>query len=100
MIRAKRSGVWFRLRRRQRGMFELAMRLRVKFQSHDLLRALVSVLKELRETCDPVGGALVRGMRLAWALSESAVRWGNVSARVWRNDLNYIRFLAMGVEFL
>ena len=100
MIRAKRAGTWFRLRRRERGMFELAMRLNVKLQSRDLLRALVSVLKDLRQTCDPVGGALVMGMRLAWALSESAVRWGNESARAWRNDLSYVRFLAMGVEFL
>jgi hypothetical protein len=99
MIRAKRSGTWFRLLRRERKMFELAMRLDVKLQSHDLLRALVSVLKSLRETCDTAGAAFVRGVHLAWAISESAVRWGNEEAREWRNDLNFVRFLAIDLEY-
>ena len=98
MIRAKRSGIWFRLLRRERGMYELAMRLEVKLQSHDLLRALLSVLKSLRETCTRVGAASVHAMRLAWAFSEAAVRWGNARAREWRNDLNYIRFLAIDLD--
>ena len=79
-------------------MFELAMRLNVKLQSHELLRALVAVLKDLRETCDRVGAAFVRGMQLAWAISEAAVGWGNTRAREWRNDLDYIRFLAIDIE--
>ena len=98
MIRAKRAGTWFRLRRRERGMYELAMKLEVKLQSHDLLRALVSVLKSLRETCDRAGAAFVRAMREAWTISEAAVGWGNQAAREWRNNLEYIRFLAMDVK--
>ena len=98
MIRAKRSGIWFRLRRRERGMFELAIRLKVKLQSHDLLRALVAVLKDLRQTCDRAGAAFLRAMRLAWGISETAVGWGNPRAREWRNDLSYIRFLAIDLD--
>ena len=99
MIRAKRAGTWFRLLRRERKMYELAMRLDVKLQSQDLLRALVSVLKSLRQTCDRAGAAFVRAMRQAWAISDSAVQWGNAEAREWRNDLNFVRFLAINLEY-
>lgn len=70
------------------------MRLDVKLQSPELLRALVSILKTLRQTVDQAGAAFMRAMRLAWAISEAAVSWGNVEARNWRNDRNYIVYLA------
>jgi hypothetical protein len=95
MIRAKRAGTWFGLGRAQRGLYGLAMRLDVKLQSPELLKALVSVLKSLRQTCDRAGVAFIRAMRLAWAISEAAVRWGNPEARHWRNDQEFIRFLAI-----
>ena len=98
MIKAKRAGTWFKLPRLQRSLYSLAMRLDVKLQSRELLRALVSVLKALRQTCDKAGIAFVGAMRLAWAYSEAAVGWGNAKAREWRNDGNYIRFLASGLE--
>ena len=94
MIKAKRAGTWFRLCRRERGLFELAMRLGVRFQSHDLLRALVSVLKNLKQTFDAGFMALMKATRIAWAFSEAAVRGGYREARRWRNDQDYIRFLA------
>ena len=98
MIRAKRAGTWFGLDRVKRGLYSLAMRLDLKLESHELLRALVSVLKCLRETCDRAGVAFVRALRLAWAISEAAVGWGNAKARDWRNDQTYIRFLAVSLE--
>ena len=98
MIRAKRAGTWFRLPRMQRMLYGLAMRLEVKLQSPELLKALVSVLKRLRETCTSAGFAFVRAMSLAWAISEAAVMWGNPKARGWRNDRNYIRFLQFSQE--
>jgi len=95
MIRAKRGGGWFRIPKRERSMYSLAMRLEVKFQSRDLLRALVSVLKHLKEACDAGYIALTKGIRIAWAFSNAAVSWGNEDARKWRGDRNYIRFLAL-----
>ena len=95
MTRAKRAGTWFRLCRRERAMYGLALRLDVKFQSHDLLKALVSVLKNLRDSCDRGYVALMKGTRLAWNFSEAAVTWGNERAREWRNDRTYIKFLAV-----
>ena len=97
MIRAKRTGTWFRLPKLQRSLYGLAMRLEVKLQSRDLLRALVSILKTLKETCDRTGVAFVRATRLAWAISEAAVGWGNAKARDWRNDTKYVRFLAIAL---
>ena len=94
MIRAKRAGTWFRLRRQERGMYELAMRLDVKLQSHDLLKALVNVLRSLRERFDDGYRILMKAMGVAWAFSDFAVKGGNESAREWRHDWNYIRFLA------
>ena len=82
----------------QRRLYGLAMRLDVKLQSKELLKALVSILKALRQTCDRAGAAFVGAMRLAWAISEAAVGWGNPEAREWRNDLAYIRFLAVASE--
>ena len=76
-------------------MYSLAMRLEVKFQSRDLLRALVSVLKHLKEAWDAGYIALTKGMRIAWAFSDAAVSWGNEGARSWRGDMNYARFLAL-----
>jgi hypothetical protein len=95
MIRAKRAGTWFGLPKLQRGLYGLAMRLEVKLQSHELLKALVSILKALRETCDKTGVAFVKATGLAWVISEAAERWGNPTAHGWRNDLNYIRFLSV-----
>lgn len=77
MIRAKRAGTWFRLRKQERGMFELALRLKVKLQSPDLLKALVSVLRALREGFDAGYRALMKAMEIAWAFSDAAVKGGN-----------------------
>ena len=97
MIRAKRSGAWFRLPRMQRGMYGLAMRLNVKLESPELLKALVSVLRSLREKVDASYRALMKAVEVAWAFSEAAVKGGNEGAREWRHDWRYIRFLAISL---
>ena len=79
-------------------MYGLALRLDVKFQSYDLLKALVSVLKNLRDSCEGGYAAIMKGTRLARSFSEAAVSWGNERAREWRNDMAYIRFLAMALK--
>lgn len=57
------------------------------------MRAMVAVLKKLKELGDRAYRQLMRGMSLAWSLSEAAVRWGNHEAHSWRNDRSYILFL-------
>lgn len=77
----------------QRSLYSLAMRLPLKLQSPELLRALVSVLKCLRENCDRAGAAFVKAMSLAWVFSAAAVEWGNPAAKAWRSDQSYARYL-------
>jgi hypothetical protein len=99
MIKAKRTGAWFGLGRAQRGLYNLALRLDVKLQSMDLLKALVSVLKCLRQKCDRAGVAFAGAMQLAWAISNAAVAWGNTKAKEWRSDMTYVRYLANSQVF-
>ena len=93
MRKARRSGHWFRLSRTERGFFSLATRLQIEYRSYALMRAMVAVLKKLKELGDRAYSRLMHGMKLAWAFSEAAVRWGNSQARPWRNDRNYAQFL-------
>ena len=93
MRKARRNGHWFRLSGTERGLFSLATRLRIEFRSFDLMRAMVAVLKKLKELGDRAYSRLMRGMKLAWAFSEAAVGWGNKEAHLWRNDRDYILFL-------
>ena len=93
MFSAKRNGSWFRLGAVERGVYSLAMRLDVRLESAMLLRALVGVLKKLKEMGDRAYAVVMDGMRLAWAFSEAAVSWGNEAAKAWRSDARYASFL-------
>jgi len=93
MLLSKRLGSWFRLNLQERSIIDLALTLKVKFRSIDLMRAIVSILKKLRETGRSFNIKLLRGSRLALAFSEAAVSWGNRAARRWRSDRSYIDFL-------
>ena len=93
MNAAKRDGSWFRLGSVERGVYSLAVRLDVKLESAVLLRALVGVLKKLKEMGDRAYAVVMDGMRLAWAFSEAAVSWGNEAAKAWRSDARCASFL-------
>jgi hypothetical protein len=71
----------------------LSIRLDVKFTSFDLLKAITSALKKLEEYGDTLFSRMQKGLRLAWAFSEFAVRAGNASAKEWRRDRSYIEYL-------
>ena len=93
MFSAKRNGSWFRLGSVERGVYSLAVRLDVKLESAMLLRALVGVLKKLKEMGDRAYAVVMEGMRLAWAFSDAAASWGNEAAKEWRSDASYVSFL-------
>ena len=93
MVKAKRRGSWFSLDRKEKSILYLSVRLRLRFESLDLLRSLTSILKKLRESGETVYAWVQRGTRLAWAFSEFAVSCGNSGAREWRNDRSYALFL-------
>jgi len=77
----------------ERGILSLSLRLKVTFESSQLAKALVSVLKRLAELGDAVYSQLIAGTRLACAFSDAAVSWGNQGARLWRHDRSYALFL-------
>ena len=74
-------------------MFSLALRLKATFQGYQLLRAMVGVLRKLKEASDVAYSRLLRGMQVAWAFSVKCAEWGNLRAKEWRNDLEYARYL-------
>jgi len=89
----RRKGSWFRLGRQERGFLSLALRLDIKFESVQLLRAIVGILKKMMAMTDRLYVQLMRGMKVAWAFSEAAVSWGNPDAWEWRHDLSYARYV-------
>jgi hypothetical protein len=93
MLRSIRTRSWFRLTHLERSLYKLALRLRIKLESLDLMRALVSVLKKLRQFGRTTYQEFLRGTRLAQTFSDFAVSWGNEAARPWRYDQDYILFL-------
>ena len=98
MTTSKRRGAWFGLEKREKSIMYLSLRLNVKFESLDLLRALTSVLKKLEQHGETIHAWLQRGSKLAWAFSEFAVSCGNKSARNWRNDLGYALYLGRAMS--
>jgi len=48
MVKAKRRGFWFRLSIMERSIYSLALNLRINFQSYELIRAIVSILKKIK----------------------------------------------------
>jgi hypothetical protein len=93
MTLSKRRGGWFRLKKRERSLYSLALRIHVKFESVQLVRAMVGILKKLLESSDLAYNRLLRGMSLAWTFSSAGERWGNRGAKAWRNDTDYARYL-------
>jgi hypothetical protein len=95
---SKRRGAWFSLDRREKSIVYLSLRLDVKFESLQLLRALASILKKLEQQGETLHARLIRGTKIAWAFSEFAVSCGNKGARAWRNDREYALFLGRSLS--
>jgi hypothetical protein len=93
IVTSKRRGAWFSLDRREKSIVYLSLKLNVRFESLELLRALASILKKLQQQGETVYAWLRRGTELAWAFSEYAVSCGNETARAWRNDRGYALYL-------
>lgn len=93
MKRAKRSGYWYRLSKMERSLFELCIRLKVKMKGMEIIKAVVSVMKKVVSTGKNELACFLRGVRLAWLYSKTAVSWGYKEAEAWRNDISYVSFL-------
>ena len=95
---SKRRGAWFSLDKREKSIVYLSVKLNVKFESLQLLRALASIMKKLEQQGETLHAWLIRGTKLAWAFSEFAVSCGNKGAKVWRNDRDYALFLGRSLS--
>ena len=93
IVASKRRGAWFWLDRKEKSIVYLSLKLDVKFESLELLRALASILKKLEQRGETLYAWLRRGSELAWAFSEFAVSCGNKDAVSWRNDRSYALYL-------
>jgi hypothetical protein len=95
--KAQRRRVWFRLKRVERGLMDLAIEVVERVRSLVLARSLTCVVEKLMEAMESGVARLTRtvGRRLARRLSEIAQGWGNRSARVWAFDLGFVRYLAV-----
>jgi hypothetical protein len=98
IVTSKRRGAWFALGRSEKSMLYLAIRLNVRYESLDLLRALTNVLKKLEQQGETLYAWLQRGTKMAWAFSEFAVACGNKAAIAWRSDRAYVLFLGSVVS--
>ena len=74
-------------------MLYLTLKLRVKFESLDLLRAIASIMKKLENQGETLYVWFRRGAALAWVFSEFAVACGNTAAASWRSDRGYALYL-------
>ncbi|HEV2225547.1 MAG TPA: hypothetical protein VGR56_01935 [Nitrososphaerales archaeon] len=93
IVTSKRRGAWFSLERREKSILYLSLKLNVRFESLELLRALASVLKKLEQQGETVYAWIQRGTKLAWVFSEFAASAGNDKAISWRNDRTYAFYL-------
>lgn len=97
-LRAMRAGVWFRgLRRIDRALVDLTLRVAVTVRSGLLARSLLSITRKLGEFLESKVGRAMRekGFSLAYELSQFAQTWGNRTARKWVNDMGFVRYLAV-----
>ena len=97
-LRASRSGIWFRaLRRIDRVLVDLTLRVTESVHSATLARALFSVVEKLESAFkNDVWSAVHKvGFPLARKLSLIAQDWGNCYARDWAFDESFARFLAI-----
>ena len=96
--RALRRGVWFRvLGRVERALVDLTIKVVDRVRSPMLTKALVSIVKKLEDAYENRVSQAMRtvGFPIAQKLSLLAQKWGNESARNWKLDLSFVRFLAV-----
>jgi len=96
--KALRQKVWFKaLTRIERSVIDLTIRCVRKVQSSTLAKAILAVLNKLwsflREGY--LNQAEKIGRKIAGKICETAMKWGNLQAWIWKYDLDFIRFLGV-----
>jgi len=92
-----RAGVWFRaLHRIDRVLVDLTIRVAGNVRSFVLAESLLAVVKKLEGFMESrlLRAVRERGFPLAGKLGLIAQGWGNASARSWKSDEDFARYLA------
>jgi hypothetical protein len=93
-----RAGVWFKsLPRIDRVLVDLTIKVVDNIRSHHLAKSVFVVVGKLEEMLEGRLSRMTRtvGVELAEKFGALAVSWGNASAKGWRCDLAFARYLAM-----
>lgn len=96
--KAMRSGVWFKaLTRLDRALVDLTIKVADIVRSSSLAKSLLVVAGKLDGLLENRFKNTLRavGFPLAEKISALAEKWGNISAGKWREDLAFVRFLAV-----
>ncbi|MEM3186304.1 MAG: hypothetical protein QXQ39_06465 [Conexivisphaerales archaeon] len=93
VIRSKRNKGWFSLDKSEKSFCTLFLRLDIKMKSIELFRAVIMVIKKMRELYDNSYSLFVKGVGMAWLYSNAALSWGNKYAASWRYDRSFIIYL-------
>jgi len=97
-LKAIRAGVWFRaLPRIDRALVDLTIEVANSVRSVTLASNILAVTRKLKGLLESRLLRAFRGVayQLAQRLSLLAETWGNSSARLWTQDLSFVKFLAV-----
>lgn len=90
MLKAKRSGIWWKLDKIECGILSLSTRLNIRFTSMKLLRSIVHIVKEINERLSFMYQNYVRGLRAAYNVAKFASENGYMEAKDWVKDKFFI----------
>jgi hypothetical protein len=97
-LKAIRAGVWFRaLPRIDRVLVDLTIMVTSTVHSGILAKSLLAICRKLDGLVAGRFSSFFRevGFRLAQKLSLLAQQWGNICAKSWPFDANFVKFLAV-----
>jgi hypothetical protein len=97
-LKALRRGIWFKdLKRKERKLLELTMRVVEKVRSFLLVKLVSRIVGKLHEAMESLVVRLMRtgGRSLAEKISKIGQIWGNKTAKYWVRDQGFIRFLTV-----
>ena len=96
--RALRQKIWFRaLSKVERSIVDLTIRCVEKIRSQILAEIILTILNKLFTALDK--GYLHQAEKIGHEIAEKicrvALKWGNLQAKTWKHDRNFVRFLGV-----
>jgi hypothetical protein len=97
-VKAIRRGFWFKvLSRTERASIDLTIKVVERVRSLILARVLGAIIRKLLDAMESKVACVMKevGHGLAEKLSRIAQNWGNKSAHHWKEDPNFVQYLAV-----